>query len=66
MTINLPALPGDKVHITKENNREYSGIMLAGFRYRYDSGQLIMQVMIDREDNGPNVIEAMTMRLTEQ
>lgn len=59
MTINLPALPGDKVHVTKENNREYSGIMLAGFRYRYDSGQLIMQVMIDQADNVTNVIEAM-------
>lgn len=67
MTINLPALPGDKVHITKENNREYSGIMLGSFRYRYDSGQLILYVMTDQEankcdraDKGPNVIEATT------
>ena len=59
MTINLPALPGDKVHVTKENNQEYSGIMLASFRYKYDSGQLVLQVMIDKADNGTNVIEAM-------
>ena len=49
MTINLPAIPGDKVHVTKENNREYSGIMLGSFRYRYDSGQLILYVMTDQE-----------------
>ena len=59
MTINLPALPGDKVHVTKENNREYSGIMLASFRYKYDSSQLILNVMIDQADNGTNVIEVM-------
>ena len=49
MTINLPAIPGDKVHIVKDGSREYTGIMLGSFRYRYDSGQLILYVMTDQE-----------------
>ena len=67
MTINLPAIPGDKVHIVKDGSREYTGIMLGSFRYRYESSQLIVYVMTDQEADrrdrvgkGPNVIEATT------
>ena len=65
MTINLPALPGDKVHVVKDGSREYTGIMLGSFSYRYKSSQLIVYVMTDQEADrrdrvgkGPNVIEA--------
>ena len=65
MTINLPALPGDKVHVVNDGSREYTGIMLGSFSYRYESSQLIVYVMTDQEADrrdrvgkGPNVIEA--------
>ena len=67
MTINLPALPGDEVHVVKDGSREYTGIMLGSFSYRYESSQLIVYVMTDQEADrrdrvgkGPNVIEATT------
>lgn len=67
MTINLPALPGDKVHVVKDGSREYTGIMLGSFSYRYESSQLIVYVMTDQEADrrdrvgkGPNIIETMT------
>ena len=62
MTINLPAIPGDKVHVVKDGSREYTGIMLGSFSYRYESSQLIVYVMTDQEADrrdrvgkGPNV-----------